>query len=412
MAGGRSRQGRPPDALAGIDLTDPDLFAGGRAHDVFTALRRTAPVCRHGAHGGRPFWVLSRYRDIARVYADPATFSSRYGLRLDCVRDRPDPAADRMLEMTDPPRHLRLRRALNQRFSLRAVAALEPGVRLVAREALGEALERVECDFPVVVAGRLPMAVVFALLGVPPADWAGLAELTNRAILTAGAGEVTGGAAARANLEILRYYFGLVAGRRTGRDGDGDLIGLLAGVEIDGERLTDDEVVTTCLNLTIAGSETTRHAVSAGVLALLEHPDELSRLREEPGLARPAVEEVLRWTTPAIHFMRVTTRSAQVGGERLPPGAAVSLWNVSANRDEDVFPEPFRFDVGRSPNPHLAFATGEHFCLGANLARLELRVLLEELVGMVAEIELAGTVRWLRSNFIAGIQHMPVRMAA
>jgi cholest-4-en-3-one 26-monooxygenase len=287
------------------------------------------------------------------------------------------------------------------------------------------------------VAAPLPLAALGRIMGVPEADWARLFALPNRLLGASdpefqdasdggtaprGAGasippEIaarptahTAASQQRAGDEVFAYFADLIANR--GEASRDDLIGVIVEAELDGERLNQIEILYFCLLLIVAGNETTRNAISGGLLALLEHPEQRERLVAEPALIPTAVEEILRWTSPVMYMGRLAARDTEIRGQAIRAGDRVLMWYPSANRDEEVFPDPYRFDVGRTPNEHLAFGIGEHFCLGAGLARLELRVMLEELLRRFPDLALTGAPEPLRSNFIGGIKHMPVRLAA
>jgi cytochrome P450 len=394
-----------PLSAGEVDLTDPALFADGDPHAVFAHLRARAPVHCHRRPDGSRFWVLSRHADVARGYTDPDAFSSRFGLTIGSCQERPDPSADRMIELMDPPRHTALRRQLNRHFAPASVARLEPGVRNLIRHVVDEAVGAGACDFAADVAARFPLALTLGILGVPRRDWPHLSRLVARSLGTF-APAAPSSAVGLAYAQILDYYQTLVRERR--RRPAGGVLDLLIATRIDDAPLTDEEVVLNCLNVMMGGNETSRHGLAGALLALIEHPDQLERLRRDPALVPAAVEEILRWVTPTMHFVRRTTRPVEVRGTPIPEGEVVSLWNLSANRDESVFADPCTFDVGRVPNPHLAFSVGQHFCLGASVARLELRVFVEELLRTGAEVRLAGPVERLRSNFLAGITRLPV----
>lgn len=399
---------------AGLDLTDPGLYLSGDVHAVFAELRRTPGLFWQAEAGGPGFWAVTRYADALPVYRDTHAFTTTRGILLKPGRGRPEPGSGRMLVMTDPPRHTELRRVLNRYFSPRTVAGLEARLRRDVEELLDRALAAGRCDFVSEVAARVPVSVICEMLGVPEADRARVHELTGIAFSSADpAYRVSGSermSAGRAHTEILGYFAGLLRRRR---DAPGeDIVSLLATAEVDGERLDDHEVLLDCDNLIVGGNETTRHAAAGGLLALLEHPDQLERVRADGALLEPMVEEVLRWTSPATHVMRGTLRPVEVAGQAITPGQDVVIWNISANRDEAAFERPHRFDVSRSPNRHLALGVGEHFCLGAALARMELRVLFAALLGRTRTIELAGQPQRLRSNMLTGYRALPVRLAA
>jgi cytochrome P450 len=407
--------------LDGLDLADLDRFAAGFPHEVFTLLRREAPVWLHPptplAPGGEGFWVVSRYAETLAVLRDPGTFSSETGggrpgggTTLD---DLPV-AALGLLNMMDPPRHTRIRLLVNRGMKPRTIAALEPALRRRVRTILDAVAERGECDFLREVAAELPLQAIAGLLGAPQEDRHQLLEWTS-AIVDYRDRDLGGTSVSfeAATAGLRRYGESLVA-RKRAAPGD-DMLSLVihAGIEgADGrrEKLTDAEVLSFFHLLIIAGSETTRNAISHGLLALLQHPEELRVLREDRSALPGAVEEILRWTSPTSYNRRTATRDVELGGQKIRAGDKLTHWYPSANRDERVFAEPFRFDVRRAPNPHLAFGSGEHFCLGASLARAEIRLLFEELLARFERIELAGEVEWARSNKHNGVRRLPVRL--
>ena len=409
--------------LADVNLSNPEVFVRGEQHAIFRLLRAEAPV-----HWNAPtdycqgFWSITRYDDLMQVSRDPATFISGKGITMYDNPDAPlppeiDPATlppnplGKMMIMSDPPRHVRLRRLVNKGFTPRMIATLEPHIRRIVTEIIDGVAGRGACDFVTDVAALLPLAVICDMMGVPQADAPRMFELTNRTLGSEDPEYQTGGDANATNMQawmdMYAYFTGMVMERRAARRED--LVGVLVDSEIDGEKLTDEELLFFCALLILAGNETTRNATSGGMLALMEHPEQRARLLAEPALLPTAVEEILRWTSPVSHMARVATRDTQIGAQPIREGERVALWYPSANRDEAVFPDPDRFDVGRTPNDHLAFGIGEHFCLGAGLARLELRVMFEELLRRLPDIELAGPVERLRSTFIGGIKHVPVR---
>jgi len=321
----------------------------------------------------------------------------------------------------DPPEHGKYRGLVNRRLTPHALSFLRAHVeRLsvaivdeVARRLVGDVARKGkgECDFVTDVAARLPLAVILELLGVPRDDWRIIFEWTNQAIAPAEPeyrqGKTVAETAEHARAAMFDYFARYVADRR--RAPREDLVSVLVQSRIEGEPVSDFEILSYCFLLAVAGNETTRNATSGGLLALIEHPAELERLREDPTLLPAAVEEVLRWTSPVIHFCRTAAADAEVGGQHIAKGDLLILFYPSANRDEDVFADPFRFDVGREPNEHIAFGIGEHFCLGANLARLKLTAILAEVLRRLHAFELAGPVERARSIIVGGIKRMPVR---
>jgi cytochrome P450 len=402
-----------------FDLTDLDLFEKGFPQHVFTWLRREAPVYWHEPTSHTPdgegFWVVSRHADALRVLQDPATFSSVTG------GSRPHggsflqdtPFAGVMLNMMDPPRHDRIRALVNKGFTPRRIANLEPELRRRSQVILAEAAARGSCDFVIDVARELPLQAICMLLGVPQQARTQLCDWMDTTLEHAGRELYETTDVVREASEGVRSHGAELIARKRREPAD-DILSVVIHAELPGEdppSLTDGELLMFFFLLFVAGSETTRKAIAGGLLALLE-TGEWERLQRNPDLLPTAVEEIVRWTTPSVYKRRTLTRDSELGGRRLRAGEKLTFWEMSANRDESVFAEPFRFDVGRDPNPHLGFGHGVHFCLGANLARLEIRVMLEELLEAGREIEIAGAPVWTRDNRLFGLKHLPVRIAA
>jgi cholest-4-en-3-one 26-monooxygenase len=396
--------------LDAVDLFDPDAYVDGVPYETFGLLRREAPVYRHPRADGPPFWAVTRYHDVVAVSRDFATFSSeRRGALL---REPPEEALETqrlmMLNM-DPPRHSKLRGLVNKGFTPRTVRLLTPPIRRMCVQIVDAVCERGQCDFVTQVAAELPLQVIAELLGIPPADRHQVFEWSNTMI---GSDDPEwqrspeeGMAAATA---MYGYANELALARRDSPHED--LVSVLMRAEVDGEQLTEMEFDLFFLLLAVAGNETTRNLISGGMLALIEHPDQRRRLLDDPSLLDAAVEEMLRWVTPVMQFQRTAQRPTEIAGQAIAEGDRVAIYYVSANRDEAVFDRPDVFDVGRSPNEHITFGGGgPHFCLGANLARLEIRLLFEELLRRLPDLELNGPPRRLRSTFISGIKEMPVR---
>jgi cytochrome P450 len=405
--------------LAHVDLTDLDRFAGGFPHEVFALHRREAPVYWHAptehTPDGEGFWSVATYAETLAVLRDPATYSSeRGGARSSGGTLLQDlPVAGVVLNMMDDPRHARIRRLVSTGLTARTVLRLEDELRRRTRALLAPIPDGAPFDFLVDVAAELPMQMICILLGVPEADrhalFAAVEPLFDH---RAGRGVLDASPETQAaQAEMLRYGTALIAEKRA-RPAD-DMLSLAihaALPDVEPPRLTDAELYVFFSLLFSAGSETTRNAIAGGLLALLGHPDQWAALRAEPALLPGGIEEMLRWTTPSPSKRRTATRPAELGGRLIAPGDKVLFWEGSANRDERVFARPDAFDVRRDPNPHLAFGHGVHFCLGASLARLEMRVLFEELLPAFAGGELDAPVEWTRSNRHTGIRHLRVRL--
>jgi len=402
-----------------IDLTDLDRFAAGFPHHVFDELRQESPVWFHPptAHtpGGEGFWVLSRYADIVNAAADAATYSSETGgdrraggtTLEDMGREW---AIGVLLNMMDDPRHGKFRRLLTPSVAPRTLAAIEEDLRGRATRVVDAALAKADCDFLVDVAAELPLQAVAQLVGVPQEDrhqllnWANVTlDYEDREV-----GEATA-RSQQASAEMFAYGTTLLELKR--REPADDLLSVVSHGLIDGEPLTDMERHMFFSLIIAAGSETTRNSIAVGMLALTERPDALDKLRDERSLVPNAVEEILRWASSTPYNRRTATRDVEIGGQQIRAGDKVTLWWASANRDESVFTDPYTFDIARNPNPHLAFGRGAHFCLGAALARMEIRVVLDALLDKVRQVSLTGPVEYVRSNKHAGVRHMPVHLA-
>lgn len=393
--------------LDAVDLFDHDFYATGDPHLVWAAMRRRAPVHRSTLPGGQSFWSVTRYDDVNDVLRDHTRFTSSKGTLLS-VLGGTDPAGGKMMAASDPPVHTALRKPMAKVLSHRALQPHNPRIRRVVNRMLSPLLDRGVWDIAEAGAG-FPMAFTGTLMGLPEEDWERLARLTTTAIAPEDSDyrQSEGhGTLAAAHHELFAYFSGQVRRRR--KDPGDDLLGFLVEMEADGRKLRHDEIVYNCYSLLLGANVTTPHAIAATVLALIENPGEWDRWQAEPALTGSVVEEGLRWSSPANHFMRHATRDLELGGQRIKQGEALVAWLGSANRDEEVFDDPFRFDVARNPNRHVAFGFGPHYCIGAPLARIALRMLFDVLVASVEEFTVAGTVEHLASNFVAGIKHLPV----
>jgi cytochrome P450 len=386
-----------------MDLTDPNLYSHGDPHAVWRWLREHDPVLWHPPAELPGFWALTKYQDICWVYRDPVTFSSAAGILLRPEDHGQDPGGGSTLALTDPPRHRQIRSLVDGWFTPRSIRALEDEMRDVARDVILGALEREKCDFVTDIAAKIPLYVICNMMGVPKGDWRPLFSLTGEAF---GASDAK--ARQLAHLTILDYFSELAATRtRSPRD---DLVSVLASAEIDGRRLTPNEIILNCDNLLVGGTENTRIAASGGMLAFLEHPDQWQALSSEPDRLTLAVEEVLRWTSTATHIMRTATRPVVLRSRKIEAGERITLWIPSANRDESVFDNADSFITARKPNRHIALGVGEHFCLGGTLGRAELRILYQELLRNTGQIELDGVPMRLSSIVVNGLERLPVRL--
>ncbi len=401
--------------FAGIDLTDLDNFADGFPHHLFARHRREAPVFWHepteNTPGNEGFWSVATHAETLAVLRDPDTFSSvtggsrPYGGTL--LQDLP--IAGQVLNMMDDPRHAQIRRLVSSGLTPRMIRRVEDDLRSRAAALLEGVEPGREFDFLVEIAAELPMQMICILLGVPESERHWLFEAIEPSFDfgTSRRGEVGRMSAEDAGSRMFAYGTELIAAKRA-RPGD-DMLSVVATAAVD--PLSDLEVYLFFSLLFSAGAETTRNAVAGGLLALAEHPDSYRRLRADPSSLPSAIEEIVRWTTPSPSKRRTATRDTTLAGHRVLAGQKVLVWEGSANRDETVFDRADVFDIDRHPNPHLGFGQGVHYCLGANLARLELRVLFEELLNRFPAVELTRPVEWTRSNRHTGIRHLWVALS-
>jgi cytochrome P450 len=405
-----------------LDLTDPDVHRAGVPHATFQRLRDEDPIawCEE-RDGGSGFWSVTRYRDVIALNKDFKTFTSERGIRLEEMDEEESLARRTMMEM-DPPEHTRLRRLVQGGFTRRTVASYEQAIRTLAGAVLDEALPRRRFDLVTDVARQLPMRMLGRLLGAPEEDYGYLVdrgdamignsdpEFTEHVVDQADTEEFRlMPFRSPAGIELFEYAQKLADDRRANpRD---DVVTQLLAPTMDGEPLSDLEFKNFFALMVAAGNDTTRYSMAGGLLALLDHPEQLALLRDRPDLMGSAVEEMLRWTSVTMHFRRTATRDVEVHGRTIRAGDKVVLWWISGDYDERAFDDPFRFDITRDPNEHLAFGRGgPHRCIGEWLARLEIKVTMEELLPRVADLRVAGPTQRLRSNFISGIKHLPVEV--
>ncbi|MGH3722948.1 MAG: cytochrome P450 [Mycobacterium sp.] len=403
-------------ALDGIDLTDLDNFASGFPHELFARHRAEAPVYWHEPTENTPdnegFWSVATYAETFEVLRDPVRYSSvtggdrAYGGTL--LQDLP--IAGQVLNMMDDPRHRQIRKLVSSGLTPRMIQRVEDDLRVRCRALLDMVEPSVPFDFLVDIAVELPMQMICILLGVPESDRHWLFEAiepgfdfghARRAQVTSSLGDPSSG--------MYQYGSEMIARKRA--DPSDDMLSVVANATVDDPEapsLSDAELYLFFYLLFSAGAETTRNAIAGGLLALLDHPGQLRLLREDLVLLPTAIEEVLRWTSPSPSKRRTATVDVALGEQKIAAGQKVVVWEGSANRDPLVFERPEVFDIARKPNPHLGFGQGVHFCLGAHLARLELRVVFEELLPLFESMQLAEPVEWTRSNRHTGIRHMVV----
>ena len=396
------------DGLGDIDLTDASVWERGAPHEWLDRLRAESPVHWHEESDGPGFWALTRHEDVRRVSTSPGEFSSFVGgpLRLDMDGDSLEQLRMVIIGM-DPPDHRDFRAIVSRAFSPKLIARLEESLRVETARVVDELREGNRCEFVADVAARIPMWSISELMGVPPEDRHRLYELSH-SLIDDQDPEIapTPETAMESSAEIFGYAHEMATRERARPSGS--LTSVLLEAEVNGRRLDDMEFTLFFLFLIVAGNETTRTATSHGLLALLEHPESLERLVRDPSLMPSAVEEMLRWEPPIQHFRRTATRDVVLGGQPIAEGDKVLMWYAGSNRDPDVFANPHQFLIDRSPNPQQSFGIGQHFCLGANLARVSLRLLFTELLGAIENIALDAPPRRLHSNLINGIKEMPI----
>jgi len=409
----------PAVGLDGVDLTDLDNFTDGFPHHVFERHRLEAPVWWHEptehTPDGEGFWSVATYAETMQVLRESSNYSSEtggerpYGGTL--IQDLP--IAGTVLNMMDDPRHARIRRLAAAGLTPRMVRHLEDGLRERVRKLLDSVDASGEIDFLTGVAAELPMQMICMLLGVPEQDRHWLFAAVEPGFDYQGSRKSFEADASSEDLRrrMAEYGAALIASRRASPADD--LLSVAVHATLDDAEpptLTDAELYSFFSLMFTAGSETTRNAIAGGLLALVQHPDQMRLVRDDPARLTGAIEEMLRWTSPSPSKRRTATTTLELAGHRIEPGQKVVIWEGSANRDEAVFHDGMRFDAARDPNPHIGFGHGIHFCLGANLARLEMRVMFEELLPRFSSIELTRPVEWTRSNRHTGIRHMYVQM--
>jgi cytochrome P450 len=394
-----------------IDLLSPASFAAGQPHDQYRWLREHAPVRWHDEPNGRGFWAVTRHADVWAVDRDFQAFSSEPTIMI------PDPPPGqgqgfgpyKMMLMMDPPEHTGFRKLIRQEFTLPAARLREDRIKALARQIVDAVIEKSECDFVAEVAGEMPSFVIAELMGLPLEDGRELYKLTET-IHTAPEA-LPPGAGGAAVAKMFEYGSGVIAEKRA-RPGD-DLASRLLACEVDGRKLEDMEFLLFFLLLVDAGGDTTRNLLSGGLLALMEHPGQFAWLMADlPERLPVAREELLRWTSPVIYMRRTARHDVELAGQTIREGDKVVMYFGAANRDPAAFNLPDALDLAREPNPHIAFGTGPHGCLGQHIARIEIDAMLTEVLTRMGDFELPAPPEWLPSNFISGPKAMPLRFKA
>lgn len=413
------------NGLEQVDLVTPERYAEhGYPWADWKLLRREAPVYWYDRPGVTPFWAITKYDDIQQVSRDPQTFISSKRLVIRSAGSGDGGATDPSLTVPnlinmDPPEHGKYRNATSRRFSPRGMKLLEDRVDEIAEDVIDDAAahlvsqltDRREMDFVRDVAAKMPMAAICELLAVERESWEDIFRWTNEFIGSEDP-EYQQGRTRRetwqSGMRGLQGYF-MAHIERKRREPDNSVMTTLVQAEIDGEPMPDHEILSYGILLILAGNETTRNATSGGMQVLIEHPEQFDLLKSQPDLLDSAVEEMLRWTSPVVHFARTVTQDTEIRGVPIQAGETLAMWYPSANRDEDVFENPDVFDITRSPNDHLAFGGfGEHFCLGANLARLEMRSIFRHLIQRLDDFQVNGEIERLSSGLIGGTKRLPV----
>ena len=405
-----------PVSTGEFHIVDPGDYARhGYPHDVWTRLRRDDPVHWWDRGEGIPFWAITKHADIVEISKQPERFVNGPRLTISHLPERGPAEFPPTLIQMDPPKHGVFRQLVSKRFTPRGIKHMHGDIERIGQDIVERLLakgESGECDFVQEISAPLPIAVIAWMLGVPEQDWNLIFDWTNHII---GAqdpeykveGKTPDEAARATMIELFTYFTKLVEEKR--KNPADDLVSLFIDARVDGKPLEPMDIMMWCLIIVVAGNETTRNATSGGMLALCEHPEELAKLQKDPSLLAPAIEEIVRWTSPIIHFARTATEDYELRGKEIEKDQAVALFYPSANRDEDIFPDPFRFRIDRQPNRHLGFGVGEHFCLGAHVARLELAVAFKYLVPRIEHVEVAGPVERLHSSLVGGVKHLPIR---
>ena len=399
------------DIAMKIDLLSPGTFAGGHPHEQYDWLRENAPVYRHAEPDGPGFWAITRYQDVYDIGRNAGLFSSEPTIMI----SDPDPSQmnfsseHKMMLMMDPPEHTAYRKLISREFTQGPARHYNERIEELAREIVDAVIDRGECEFVSEVAGEMPSLVIADLMGLPLDDGRELYKLTE--VIHSAPETLPENAIPEAVMKMFEYGQRVIHEKRQ-NPGD-DLASKLLSAELNGKKLEDFEFLLFFMLLIDAGGDTTRNLVGTGMYELLRHPDQLALLQSDVDRYLPgARDELLRWTTPVIYMRRTVTEDTLLGGEQLKKGDKVVMYYGAANRDAAMFDNPHTFDITRSPNKHIAFGGGHHVCLGQWFARLEIDAILREVLSRMNDIELAGDVSWMPSNFISGLTALPVRFSA
>jgi cytochrome P450 len=394
-----------------IDIYDPSGYVAGPPHDALTHLRRTKPVFWQDMPDGTGYWAVLRHADVVEVARQPTRFSAAEGgvVLEDLAPDQLAMMRNMLLAM-DPPRHVAYRREVFPSFRAQIIADLEGRIREICGQIMAAAAAQGDVEFVHDVTSSLPTQVIGQLMGLPREDWVQVhrwAEQNNSGQDPDTVVEADGFASAAMAMATYGMEWAI---RRRAEEARNDLTSLILAAEVDGQPMTEWEFGSFFVQLVTAGNDTTKTMLSNGLLALLEHPEQLAELRADPTLIPGAVDEILRWANPLHYFRRTCTEDSELGGQQIGAGQKLAMVYTSANRDEAVFANSQAFDIHRNPNPHLSFGIAEHFCLGVHLARLEGRVFFEELLAAFSRIELIGQPKRLRSNLNNALKSLPVRL--
>jgi cytochrome P450 len=393
-----------------VDLSDPDTYVGGPPHELFALLRENEPVYWQDMNTEPGYWAVLKHADIVHVAREPTLFSANEaGVMMENLAPAQLEMMRMMLLAMDPPQHVEYRRPIAPRFKARVIAAMEGRIRTICREIMAGAADKRDVEFVHDVTSTLPSRVIGELMGLPAEDLPMIHRLAEMNTSSQDADYASDNAAGAVDMAMYAIEF---AARRRAEPPREDLTSLLLASDFGGHTMTDIDFGSFFVQLVTAGNDTTKTMLASGLLALLSHPDQLDDLRSDSSLIAPAVEEILRYENPLHYFRRTATADTELRGVRIAKGDKVVMCYTSANRDEDVFRDSQRFDIRRTPNPHLSFGIAEHFCLGVHLARLEGRVFFEELFATFPTIELTGEPVRIRSNLNNALKALPVRLVA